>query len=64
MLNKQLENMNEELQMLHANTRLFINKNLETKKIKTNSTTYTKGISMEVNYLLIENSPITVLEVQ
>lgn len=43
---------------------LIINKNLETKKIKTNSTTYTKGISMEVNYLLIENSPITVLEVQ
>ena len=43
---------------------LIINKNLETKEIKTNSTTYTKGISMEVNYLLIENSPITVLEVQ
>lgn len=43
---------------------LIVNKNLETKEIKTNSTTYTKGISMEVNYLLIENSPITVLEVQ
>jgi len=43
---------------------LVINKNLETKEIKTNSTTYTKGISMEVNYLLIENTPITVLEVQ
>jgi hypothetical protein len=43
---------------------LIVNKNLTTKEIKTNSTTYTKGLSMEVNYLLIENKPITVLEFQ
>jgi hypothetical protein len=48
----------------YSSLTLIINKNLETKEIKTNSTTYTKGISMEVNYLVIENSPITVLEVQ
>ena len=43
---------------------LIVDKNIDTKEIKTNSTTYTKGVSIEVNYLLIENSPITVLEVQ
>ena len=43
---------------------LIINKNLTIKEIKTNSTTYTSAISMEVNYLLIENTPITVLEFQ
>jgi len=43
---------------------LIVNKNLSINEVKTNSTTYTKGISMEVNYLLIENSPLTVLEIE
>jgi len=48
----------------YSSLTLIVNKNLETKEIKTNSTTYTKCVSMQANYLVIENSPITVLEVQ
>lgn len=43
---------------------LIVNRNLEIKELKTNSQTYTKTMSMQVNYLLIENETIGVLEVK
>jgi len=43
---------------------LLVNRNIKIEENKTLSPTYTKAINMEVNYLFIQNRPITILDIQ
>ena len=43
---------------------LLVNRNLSTEDLKTNSSTYTQSMNMGVNYLFIQNRPLSVLEIQ
>lgn len=43
---------------------LLVNRNLSTEDLKTNSSTYTHSMNMGVNYLFIQNRPLSVLEIQ
>jgi len=43
---------------------LLVNRNLSTEDLKTNSSTYTQSTNMEVNYLFIQNRPLSILEIQ